>query len=1126
MALSFIFGPSGSGKSTYLQERFLKGAQENPAQKYYLIVPDQYTLLTQQELVKRSPNGGILNIDILSFGRLSYRVFEETGGADIPVLDDTGKNLILRVIAQRLQEEGKLGVLASRLHRPGYIHEVKSALSEFMQYGIGVADVKKMVEDTGKRSTLSGKLKDLALLYEGFEDYIKDHYITTEESLQVLAGQIGKSEKLRDAIIAFDGFTGFTPVQLDVVQELLLTAKDVYFTLTTDHREDPFTAGEEQALFYLTSKTVQSLMKRAEAVGIAHGNDIVLDGTVHRFAQNPELGHLEQALFRYPVKTYPKKLEKIMFHELSMPREEVRHCAREIKKLVRTRGYDYRDIAVVCGNLEGYASHVKAEFEKLEIPCFIDQTNGIMLNPFVELIRSLLRLREQDFSFDSVNHYLRSGIPQWPLDRIDALDNYLRACGIRGKSRWSRMFDYLPAASDKEEAMQTLAAFNAIRRSLMDLLEPLLNLPKMASASQRTRVLYDIVVAESVQEKLQALSEELEAAGDLIRAREYRQIYPYIMELFSQIDELLGDQPLDDREFADLLDAGFSEMEVGNIPGSIDRVVVGDIERTRLGNTRVLFFVGVNDGNIPKRTDKGGIISDIDRDYLEQSAWELAPSPRAQMYIQRLYLYMNMTKPSDLLYVSWVRSGNDGKALRPAYLVDTMKGLFPQMEVVHPEEIDELYRVENRADSEQLLADGLRRAAEGSWSEKEQQEVALLLKALRGSREEREIKDLLEAAFIRYRELPLDAKLASALYGEHPQGSVTRLEEYASCGYAHFLKYGMKLREREDFRFEAADMGTLFHEVLAEFAKEIGKRGYQFRDFPLAEGKEIVHTLIEQQSAGYGNGILYDTARSNYVVRRMERILNRTIETLQFQFRQGDFEPVAFELPFKITNPHMEFRGKIDRLDRAGGDADGYLSVVDYKSGNKAFDTTLFANGLQIQLLTYLQAAMQHETNHENTIPAGVLYYHLDDPMLNGKAGEEAGDLSEEICAQLRLNGLVNEAPESLQHYEHDLTEAGKVLPLRRKKDGSWYQNDLLIKEHDLRLMMSYNDRMIRKLSEEIMSGKIPHDPYEAEKSDACKYCPYQAICGYDAKIPGYQKRTLSKEDRELFLQKLREEEA
>ncbi len=1125
MALSFIFGASGSGKSTGLQKYFLEEAEKRPDHNFYLIVPDQYTLQTQQELVARSAHGGILNIDIISFSRLSYRVFEETGGGDIPVLDDTGKNLILRVIAQKLQDEDKLGVLAAKLRRPGYIHEVKSALSEFMQYGISVEDLKKIIEYSGKRSTLSGKLKDLALLYAGFEDYIKDHYITTEESLHVLAEQISKSRKLRGATIAFDGFTGFTPVQLDVVQELLLTAEDVYFALTLDPAQDPFVECEEQDLFHLTCKTVQSLMKRAEQVGIAHGNDIYLRETpVKRFARNEELAHLEKHLFRYPQVGYASEPATITLEELSTPREEVRNLARRIRKLVREEGYQYRDLAVVCGDLAPYASHVETEFRKLEIPFFLDRTVGIMLNPFVEMIRSVLRLREQDFAADSVIHFLRSGIPMVDEDALDGLDNYLRAQGIRGKSRWNRMFDRMPEAPSEEEAIRILAEFNAIRRSLTEQTEALLKLPKTASASERIRTLYDFVAAQNVQEKLHEMELKLETAGDRVRAREYHQIYPYIMELFSQVDELLGDQPLDDKEFADLLDAGFAEMEVGSIPGSVDRVVVGDIERTRLGNTRVLFLIGANDGSIPRRTDKGGIISDVDREFLEQSEWEFAPSPRAQMYIQRLYLYMNMTKPSDRLLVSWARSGNDAASLRPAYLIDTMCKLFPKLKISRPEEIPELERIQNRADGAQLLADGLRQAAAGTWSDAQQDEVTMLLKAYDSDRHE--ARPLMEAAFTRYRETSLDAKLAAGLYGEHPQGSVTRLEQYAGCGYAHFLKYGMQLKEREEFGFEAVDMGTIFHGVLAEFAQEITRRGYHFRDFPLVEGRQIIHDLLEHQAAGYGNGILYDTARSNYGIRRMERILDRTIETLQFQFSQGDFEPEAFELPFKISNAGMEFRGQIDRLDRADREDRTYLSIVDYKSGRHEFDPTKFANGLQIQLLTYLDAALRHEAEEaHDVIPAGVLYYHLTDPMITSKGMEEQEQehVADALLQELRPTGLVNDDPESLQHYEHDLTGECKVLPLKRKKDGEWSANKVLINEHDLRLLMAYNRQMINRLSEEIMCGRKARNPYELDQQSACEYCPYRGACGFDERIPGNEKHALSKVEKEEFLQQLRE---
>ena len=193
MSLQFIFGPSGSGKSRWLYETIIARSEENPRQNFLIIVPDQFTMQTQKDLVTLHNRGGIMNIDVLSSGRLGHRILEEVGREQLPVLDDLGKSRAQKV-ASGLREE--LPVLGSLLHKQGYIHEVKSAISEFMQYGIGTEDVEKLIAFSRKRGALALKLKDLETLYKGFTEYIRGNFITTEETLDVLRRSLKKSKLL------------------------------------------------------------------------------------------------------------------------------------------------------------------------------------------------------------------------------------------------------------------------------------------------------------------------------------------------------------------------------------------------------------------------------------------------------------------------------------------------------------------------------------------------------------------------------------------------------------------------------------------------------------------------------------------------------------------------------------------------------------------------------------------------------------------------------------------------------------------------------------------------------------------------------------------------------------------
>ena len=440
MSLQFYFGASGAGKSRKLHDYIIKESQRHPEKNYLLIVPDQFTMQTQMDLVVEHPRHAIMNIDVLSFGRLTHRIIEEVGGEELPVLDDTGKSLVLRKVAG--QEREKLTVLGSHLHRIGYIHEVKSALSEFMQYGVGEKELETLIDYAKERGALYYKLQDLRHLYRAFGAYIHDRFITTEGTLDRLRTALPESEIVRGSVIAFDGFTGFTPIQNRVIQELLGLTDKVIITLTMDERENPYRVEGEQKLFYLSQKTVSVLKRLAGEAGIAEEAPVWCtekeEGRLPRFADNPELAHLERNLFRYPSSAYEGATERIHLIEASTPGEELRQtCIAIRRELLKSEGLCYRDIAVVTGNMGVYGKEAKEVFDRFDIPIYIDQTRGILGNPFASYVRSALQMILQDFSFDAVFHYLRTGLAGFTGEEVDRLENYVRRFGIRGRDRKS-----------------------------------------------------------------------------------------------------------------------------------------------------------------------------------------------------------------------------------------------------------------------------------------------------------------------------------------------------------------------------------------------------------------------------------------------------------------------------------------------------------------------------------------------------------------------------------------------------------------------------------------------------------------------------------------------------------------
>lgn len=1115
MALQFYFGPSGSGKSKRLHQDVLHMAAKDPDCNFLFLVPDQFTMQTQTDLVRESPGGGIMNIDVLSFGRLTHRIFEETGYGRKPVLDDTGKSLVLRKVASSVKEE--LPVLSGNLNKIGYIHEIKSAISEFKQYGLSVERVGELAEFSKSRGTLYYKLKDLKTLYQAFDTYVAERFITTEDTLALLSRAVHESKIMKNSVVIFDGFTGFTPIQYRLIAELMELSRMVIVSVTLGEGENPYRIMGEQELFYLSKKTVRDLQKWAQKRNVWQAEDVYLGkGGLPRFRESRELAHLEKQLFRYPLKPYEESqkdcIPAIQIREAMSPAGEVRGACILIKKLVLEQNYSYRDIAVVTGELETYGDFFEREAATYDIPVFIDRTRGILLNPFLEYIRSALRIVLQNFSYESVFHYLRSGLADFTMEETDLLENYILATGIKGRKKWGELF-----------TRNATEQINELRERLYGQMTPLLQ--KQETASGYVKALYEFIVAGRIQEKLLTFEEQFRADGEEERAKEYAQIYRLVMELLNQIEGLLREEAMTLQEFADILDSGFAEIEVGTIPGGVDRVIVGDMERTRLNQVKVLLFLGVNDGNIPRNANKGGIISDIDREFLKDSDIELAPTPRQQMFTQRLYLYMNMTKPSERLYLSYARISSDGKTLRPSYLIDTVKALFPcayQGNLMEGKE-SVTERIMGKKDALPYVAEELRERAQGRTGGMTDEEFFSLCRIYWEDTAFRsQMEKLLQAAYEHYEHKPLGAMIARMVYGTVLENSVSRLERYAACAYAHFLQYGLNLKEREVFQLENTDLGNIYHEVLEVFSHRLKEHGYTWLDFPKEEGEQLLWEALENCSMQYGETILYSSARYQYMIERMYRILKRTIWALKEQLKSGKFLPEAFEMSFsRVENldavnitlseeEKMKLRGRIDRLDTCEDEDHIYVKVIDYKSGNKKFDLAAVYYGLQLQLIVYMNVAaemMKKSHPDKEVVPAALLYYHVNDPMIKSEEELSPEQVNDQLLKELRMNGLVNDSEEVIGLLDGSFATKSSIIPVERKSDGSLSARSSVVNRQDYEVISNYVNQKMHQFGTEILQGNIEVNPCEQGNTESCTYCTFREICAFDGKIPGFEKR-------------------
>ncbi len=1190
MSLQLIVGNSGSGKSHRLYEKLIAQSREHPEENYIVIVPEQFTMQTQRDLVMLHPDGGIRNIDVLSFQRLAHRIFEEVGADRRSVLTETGKNLMLRKVA--MEQKDALQVLGGRMNRPGYISEVKSMLSELMQYEITDFELQQMIEFAGGRPLLRAKLADLRVLYRAFLDYQRERFMKPEELMDVLCQVAGDSRLLRRSVLAFDGFAGFAPSQLKVLRELLAICPKVWVTVTIDVREAFFGEIQEHELFALSKKLIRGVEKVAREV--TQIDDMLLCGKagLPRFREGGMLLHLEQNLFRrrrevygktaaalpsarpdgaagrtgrqgftddiegFELKTENPRAEapasgeaEISLHSASTPMQEVHFAARTISRLVRERGYRYREIAIITGNLSSYDSYIKKLFPLYEIPAFLDETRHILLNPCLEFVRGALNAAEKDFSCEAVFRFLRTGMTDVTPEETDRLENYVLAAGIRGRSRWEREWTYLPKGMSPEE----LARCNEWRQRAMRQLLPFAHKlrQKDAALRQYADALCELLESCQVQQRLKNRELALEREGAREEAKEYSQIYRILMALLDEMVDLLGEEHVSVSEFSEILDAGVEEARVGIIPPGIDQVQVGDIRRSRLAHVKLLFFLGLNDGWVPARGDGGGIVSDMERELLQDSGVELAPSVRENSYMQRFYLYQNLTKPQDHLYLSWCAMSGDGQGMRPSYLVSTIRKLFPALEIVREQDAgSSVFQLTSKENGMLCLTRGLQELREGRrdscWLE-------LYASYLRDERYREHVRRLARAAFAQDGQETLSYHISKELYGEAIKASVTRLEQFASCAFAHFALYGLRLSERELYGIRAVDLGILFHSALKRFSDRLQTEGHDWAELADEEQGALMESCVDEAVQEYGEEALCGSAREAYTVRRVKRILCRAAWAMHEQLRAGQFRPAGFEVSFEnvgdLEAVHVRFgksgtmrlQGRIDRIDTAETDDAVYVKIVDYKSGATKFDPVSLYYGLQLQLVVYLNAALEMErrllegkqqaagrqeeaaemaevrqkarregkAQQANVIPAGIFYYHLDDPILEWEEGATDEQMQEKLLKKLRPDGLLNSDETVLRMLDARLAGDSLVIPAGYRKDGTLKAASSAATTEQFAQLSSFVSKKMADMAGEILQGKIEASPFEDKTHSACDYCAYAEVCGFDRRIPGRcRKRT------------------
>lgn len=1117
MSVRFLLGASGSGKSRQIYNEIIQASIKEPERNFYLIVPEQYTMEAQRELVTMHPAGGMMNIDAIGMNRLAYRVFDELGISTGQVLEDFGKSMLIKKIL--CEQQDTLQVYGNYYDKLGFVDEMKSMMSEIFQYNIKQDTIDEIMEQIPEDSVVAGKMQDIRHIYEEFEAFAGERYIVAEQLVELLTRHVGQSKLVCGSSLYFDGFTGFTPVQLELVEKLMTCADDLTFSFTLDDRDQKYEHIKDYELFYLTKTTIKKLTEAAAAAGVEIESPVVLPGTInYRLGENRELFFLERNLFRSPYQKWKQPLERIHLTATGDAQDEIVFVASTIRRLVREEGYRYKDIAIVAGDLE-QASHIyERVMEEYEIPVFIDANACLKANPCAETIRSVLAVLADDFSYDSVFRFLKAGMTDLSFEDIELLENYALKRGVRGYSRWNRAvsenYEKTSPVNVEEIRQAFMKMFGDIRKVFAD---------KKAVTKDYVEALYDFLLQIHVYEKLEARKNELYEENRINEGDAYGQIFEKTVRLFDKIAELLGDTKMSVKEFYEIVDTGLSDIEVGVVPPTVDRVLIGDITRSRLNHIKVLFFTSVNDGIVPKAPKKGRILSDRDRDILSGCGLELAPSDKQNSYIEQFYIYTILTKPSDHLYISYHKLSASLESMRPSYLLGRISSIFPSLQAEEYDAASCMPDTVNRS---------LRRILRTEEDDSEDAESRILTRILTEKGFARELTAIYKGRTYRNVAEQLPPETIALLYGRYLHASVSKLELYARCGFAYFLKYGLRLKEREMYQVDVRNVGVILHSVMEGLFKQVrDTRNNDWENFPEDERMLMVTELVNRAAEESAGDFFEDNARNAYMLQMIERMAQTSADMLQKHIRLGSMKPgmlektfdsakdevgsYLFELPNQIR---MSINGKIDRVDVEEEDGTVYIKVIDYKSSTRKLSLEEVLNGEQLQLVTYSAIAYEIEKMiypDKNIQIAGLLYYSFDDPVIEIESSEIDTDteqpefsdqekLDAERMEKMKLQGFVNESPAVIQKMDHTCNQS---LPVKLDKNGDIKKSENVVSADQIRTIMELTRENIEELGSQIAEGKIAIEPYKNKSNTGCDYCEFKNICHFDVKNGGNQYR-------------------
>ena len=1007
------------------------------------------------------------------------------------------------------------------------IDMIMTQLTELKKHGVSLDNLetlKENIEDT----YLESKLNDIYTVYSQFQEKIKNNYIDENDSLTILKEQLDSTNMFDNTEIYIDEFVGFTKQEYDIIEKLLEKAYKVTISITSDELYKTKDASND--IFYTNKETISKILKIAKANNIKI-EEPVKQEEIYRF-KNKELNHIEENLYNFPYKKFNEDVANLKLFLANNQYSEVENIARTIVKLVRDEGYRYRDIAIITKNIDIYSNLCKAIFNEYNIPVYIDEKRDLSQNILVKYLISILDVFSKNWTYDSVINYIKSGFTNISQEDIYLLENYALEWNVRGSLWYKQDWNFRDADEKGEEQ---IAHLNELRRNIVDPLVKLKNnLSGKKSAKQISENLYKFFIENKIDEILAEKINKLNEAQEVSISAEYETSWKIIMQVLDEIVLVFGDENITFETYMQILKTGLGESKLGTIPMAQDEVTVGDVDRSRSHKIKILFIIGLNDGMFPGTTKAEGFLNDADRQKIQEKGIELAKGTVDRIYEDNFNIYKAFTTAEEKMYLSYSSSDMEGKSLRQSILISRIKKIFAKLQ----EESDIIQRkseICTKQNTFEELLINLRDFRDGKEID------PIWFKIYNIFDNDTEWKPKLESAIkaLSYTNVPekITKENVEKMYGDVLKTSVSRLEQYSSCPFSYYLKYGLKLNEKETFNLEAVDTGTFMHDVIDSFFARLDEQEINIKQITDEEIEEIVTEIIQDKLNLNKNYIYTVSAKYKILAGRLKKVVTTSMKYIVQSIKQSEFEVFGHEMEFggkgqykPITvktddGKRVEIIGKIDRVDILKNPDGTYVRIIDYKSSIKNIDLNQVVSGLQLQLLTYLNETCKVE----DFLPAGVLYFNLSNPSISSEKNMTDEEIENKIKQEFKMKGLILADVNIIRKMDTKIDETGTstIIPAGIKKDGEI--NNLktsAISKEQFNYLQKYMNKLIKQISESILAGNIEVKPYYNTKlkTTPCTYCKYRSICRFDENSATNKYNYISNLNKDAILEMIKED--